>query len=509
MANKSTFYNDYGKTPYEFVESLDSMSRLLENSQYVYSIESSDKKDELSKIFRYENLSIPQLSDQGSKIDKIIRLAVDNNIAVPISNQEYLVNTKTYIDDRIMAIGNPKSAIRDCKLWDCNNSLRFKFASLDKSYPFKYDEDEDCANQTISRIFNEQFINLEGIQYVVSSVVEGLVDKDDVVPDLINRVENTIIESFTNRYCENYYNLPIVSGICLLYDKMLEMYSGDYMRTDDTKYIFEQLILKISNTLIENGFNPNPFNIYNLCPFDAGVSNMSRTIYDIIEAEDDDQLTEALYHYSMLDRICECIGDGIFYMTPKELAESVWFNNIVNESSGGGKVGAIARTAARKANRHVNDGLRSVKSGAEHVGHAVAQVSDPIVKLVMQSNEQVSAAAQAERRKTIIQGGYTPKITRWIKRAITMVIASVAVPGGLGVLISAIALVGFLATDKSLDKLERNRVIHELEDELKIVTEKIEDSRGDENKQKKYELMRIKSSLEREILRIKTHRKKA
>ena len=232
-------------------------------------------------------------------------------------------------------------------------------------------------------------------------------------------------------------------------------------------------------------------------------------MYDIIDAETDEELTEALFHYSILDRICESIGDRIFYMSPDELVESVWFNDAVSEASGGGKAGAIARTAARKSSRFVNDKLHKVKSGVDHVANAAGKVVDPMARFILQADQKIRDADHNERRKVILQGGYSSKIMRWIKRAIGMVIASVAIPGGLGVLASAISLVGFIATDRNLDKLERNRILRELEDELKIVTEKIEDSRGDENKQKKYELMRIKSSLEREIFRVKARLKRA
>ena len=503
------FFETHSLTATEFVETLDSVSRILENSQCIYAIDASSKKSELSKILRYENLSIPQLSEQSDRIDKLIRCAIDNNVGVPIQNQEYLVNTKKYIDNKILSMNNTHCVVRMNKLINCNNSLRNTFVSLDKSYPFHYDETREDAKKVITEMFSEDFISLEGIEYVVTSIVEGLIEEDEVMSTLIDKVGNTIVESFTKRYTENYYNLPIVSGINLLYESMNDEYKDDYVKTSILSSIFEQLITKISNTLIENEFNPNPFNIYNLCPFDAGVSNLTRTMYDIIDAETDEELTEALFHYSILDRICESIGDRIFYMSPDELVESVWFNDAVSEASGGGKAGAIARTAARKSSRFVNDTLHKVKSGVDHVANAAGKVVDPMARFILQADQKIRDADHNERRKVILQGGYSSKIMRWIKRAIGMVIASVAIPGGLGVLASAISLVGFIATDRNLDKLERNRILRELEDELKIVTEKIEDSRGDENKQKKYELMRIKSSLEREIFRVKARLKRA
>lgn len=46
-------------------------------------------------------------------------------------------------------------------------------------------------------------------------------------------------------------------------------------------------------------------------------------------------------------------------------------------------------------------------------------------------------------------------------------------------------------------------MLRELETELKITREKIEDSKGDENKKAKYELLRIEDKLEQQIDKIR------
>ena len=56
---------------------------------------------------------------------------------------------------------------------------------------------------------------------------------------------------------------------------------------------------------------------------------------------------------------------------------------------------------------------------------------------------------------------------------------------------------------KSDDKKTRDKVVRELEEELKITREKIEDSRSDGNKQAKYALMRLESKLEKQIAEVK------
>ena len=57
---------------------------------------------------------------------------------------------------------------------------------------------------------------------------------------------------------------------------------------------------------------------------------------------------------------------------------------------------------------------------------------------------------------------------------------------------------GKFVTDK-----ERIKIINELESEIEIVDEKIQDARGDENKEAKYALMRTKNNLQNAVKKIK------
>ena len=95
------------------------------------------------------------------------------------------------------------------------------------------------------------------------------------------------------------------------------------------------------------------------------------------------------------------------------------------------------------------------------------------------------------------------KLRRYITRAIVAFAAGNVVGTPImGTVATAITLIASIAHDKYADAKEKNRIINELEDELEMVEEKIEDSKGDDNKSKKYELMRIRAKLKKEIDRI-------
>ena len=112
-------------------------------------------------------------------------------------------------------------------------------------------------------------------------------------------------------------------------------------------------------------------------------------------------------------------------------------------------------------------------------------------------------ADQEERRNLIIKGGVVNKLRRYITRSIVAFAAGTAVGTPiLGTLATAITLLASIAHDKHADAKEKNRIINELEDELELVEEKIEDSKGDDDKSKKYELMRIRAKLKKELDRV-------
>jgi hypothetical protein len=86
-----------------------------------------------------------------------------------------------------------------------------------------------------------------------------------------------------------------------------------------------------------------------------------------------------------------------------------------------------------------------------------------------------------------------------------MVAAGTVIKGHplIGIPVTIIGLLGARALSKSTEVREKRRIMLDLETELKITREKIEDAKGDNAKEQKYQLMRIEAQLEKEIFRIK------
>ena len=73
----------------------------------------------------------------------------------------------------------------------------------------------------------------------------------------------------------------------------------------------------------------------------------------------------------------------------------------------------------------------------------------------------------------------------------------------LGAIATIIGVLGASALSKSTEVREKRRILLDLETELKITREKIDDAKSENEKEKKYQLMRIEAQLEKEIFRIK------
>ena len=224
------------------------------------------------------------------------------------------------------------------------------------------------------------------------------------------------------------------------------------------------------------GFNPNPYGPYDLCPFDMMQRHTTRGLIQLDNATTDEEIMEALIYMGRLNVVME----SQFYVTE------------------GSTIAKKAREMSRSANKAEAKAIKNVGGTISQVRKAGKEAITPMEKFINSSIEKIKKADQNERRNILIKGGILPKVWRWLKRGIVLIAGGAAgavfTPAAIA---TGIAFIGWVASDKYLDHRERSKLLKELEDEIQIVNEKIDDSRGDENKQNKYELMRIRNDLKR------------
>ena len=140
---------------------------------------------------------------------------------------------------------------------------------------------------------------------------------------------------------------------------------------------------------------------------------------------------------------------------------------------------------------------QSIKNAAK----AVAAIPEDTVKSIQNVVSEWDKADDDRRKKYILKPGFRKKIFHNLKLALMY--------GAVGtcnlLLVPALAVIRHFSKIK--DRRIRNELIREVETEIKITDEKISDANSNNDTDKKYKLMRIKSKLEEELARIKSNSK--
>lgn len=292
------------------------------------------------------------------------------------------------------------------------------------------------------------------------------------------------VKRIFKRECKNpkYQDLPIIECADHIMGTIESSCTSEETK-ENHKYLAECLETAVQDGINEMmifedaGFNPNPYHsIYNECPIDVASRNVTRSLIALEEAVTDQEISEALVGIGRMNVAVEqqfCIMEG-------------------------GTIAKKARELSRAANKKEASFINKVGGTISQVKKAGKEAVTPMEKFINNAMTKIKEADKNERRNIIIKGGAFPKVWRWLKRGIPLIIAGTAgtvfTPAAIA---AGIAFIGWVASDKYLDARERAKLLKELEDEIQIVNEKIDDSRGDENKQKKYELMRIRNDLKR------------
>ena len=169
------------------------------------------------------------------------------------------------------------------------------------------------------------------------------------------------------------------------------------------------------------------------------------------------------------------------------------------------KIADKAVKGSHKAQKVVRKGTNVIRSTAKDVGkvaHAVKEIPKPFEELVKNTWEKLKSMDKTKRRNAIIEGGFKGKLIRLIRLGIKLAISK-GIWSALGPVYGSIGILVQYYLDGKLDYKEKRQILDELEMELTLVNEKLDDARGDNDKKSKYELMRLKSNLEKEIRRIR------
>lgn len=251
------------------------------------------------------------------------------------------------------------------------------------------------------------------------------------------------------------------------------------------------------------------------------INKPTKVMENIAEMQPD-----IIYAEGTLEDIAAEIEDAmvdIFYDEESENDMKVMENfykltkkyNTLLEAKNPGLNKNVRKTTNKVANvnRKISNKVVAKSKNTERVKTSISKSFDPLVNLINNTINKIKEQDKKERTDRIVTGQYRFKLLNVIKKGIAAIamftvtkgVVSAAINPVVGAVIAALTLYAAFGRDRKLDKRTRQRVLKDLEEELVIVNEKIDDAKGDGDKTAKYQLMRVRSQLERDIERIKYH----
>lgn len=164
-----------------------------------------------------------------------------------------------------------------------------------------------------------------------------------------------------------------------------------------------------------------------------------------------------------------------------------------------GKLVTKASMGIQKGVRKVQHKVKNASIQGSRATAAIGKAAKSVEDQINNTIDKIKAADNSERREKLIKGGLRVKIKRLIRVGI--------VTGAAGAIgnwwYALVALVGQLLIDKGIDEMTKRELVDDIEDNMKLLDEKIEDAKSDSNKEAKYKLMRQKNALEKERNRLR------
>lgn len=159
---------------------------------------------------------------------------------------------------------------------------------------------------------------------------------------------------------------------------------------------------------------------------------------------------------------------------------------------------------AEKGKNAVKKGGSAVATGAGEVGKAVGKLPMAVERLIDSTFGKLNRMNKDVRQRAMLNGGYLSKMMRLLKHLIIGLGVKYAIGGVImGPVLGILAMIVSAALDARASGKVRENLTKDMEQELKVVEEKIRDADVKGDRQAKYQLIRIKDALERDINRVK------
>ena len=235
------------------------------------------------------------------------------------------------------------------------------------------------------------------------------------------------------------------------------------------------------NNLIEHFIGSEDKFIY-----EQAVEKFNELVQEIFFEDTEIEVDDFVKLYQITEALCE-------YESTMEASSRIITKGTEKVTKALGNASAKTKGMAKSDSK-----IGQIKRGAKIIDD---RASDAINNKI----DQILNFTRDQKREKLITGKNTIRASKVLKTIIGLLVGAAAIKAKplTGAAITIIGLLGARGLSKATEVREKRRIMLELETELKITREKIEDAKGDNAKEQKYQLMRIEAELEKEIFRIK------
>jgi len=501
--NIINFMSSYRSYPKEtIIENLSSLCDINSDITFSYVdhvLEVADLSDDILNKYKSHISSLLENSnniDYSSRLENTISIIdsnIENNNDMELIKEEVLMNLAI---DRIK-----KSCIFESYLED---DLEVLIYNINTS-PETISEYEQIIRKIKVSKTSEYF----------SSYPMLLVKNTDLIRNMDIRVTGDVLDLLTsmptviaNKLSEAKLSDTVIKSYIKIFDKQIAVMYMELKNNEPAQYqlysTYVRKLIEAKRVISEKNTKKLSENITEMQPdiilYDEGVmediiAEMEDSLADIIFDPGEELNDAELENFARLCRTYEAV--------------SRFQRGAIKAGHASGKV--------------IQKGVNKMKDSQSNNKRAMLPVKkslDPLINMFNNTINKIKEMDKKERTERIITGQFRLKLIGFIKKGIIGLgsiglgvgagkvlakgaIGVIASPAKLGSLIViAIGILVGVAIDKKVDAKHRRQILTDLKNELEIVNEKIEDAKSENDKKAKYELMRIRNKLIKDIERI-------
>lgn len=422
------------------------------------------------------DLLIPKIHQAEIPVD-VFKSIIDkkiNGCFESYNNVEYTLGDKLYLINSIKEMKLNESTlsyiIQD---FECNESVEY----LNEMY-YNTNTQLNLDNKDTRRVMNI-------LTQINQNVITNLDNQEKL--ETIKNCNTSLLYKY--KYTTESFDGEVIS----IYNSLETLLEN---QTDEViKYSLDEL--NNINQLIEHVVKHELDESAEEFIYEHAVKKFDYLVEDIFFNSNDIQIEQLIDLYTLTEALCE-------YESNMEASSRIITKGTEKITKGIDRASAKAR------------GMGDAKSKIDQVKRGAKIVDDRASTAINNKIDQIINFTQDSKREKLITGKTSVQLGKNLKTIIGWIVAGVVVKNLpkqhipllgklplLGLATTVIGVMSAIALSKRTEEREKKRILLELETELKITREKIEDAKGDNVKEQKYQLMRIEANLEKEIMRIK------